>query len=77
MCIQNYRDECREVIRAIRILKIMDDKRYIEIWRNLTYGQISSKPTKEEIEVLKKDFEGIRDVTPEQHRDIIACIGLN
>jgi hypothetical protein len=56
----------------------MDDKTYIRIWRELSYGQKPLKPTKDEIEVLKKDFESIKDVSPKNPESYIELrIGLN
>ena len=49
----------------------MTDDLYVEIWRNIQYGQTPLQPTKEEIEVLKKDFEGSKDYIPDPNQEAI------
>ena len=55
----------------------MTDQEYVALWVRLKYGLKSPIPCKEEIEVLKKDFEGSKDYSPapnEQGIEIYFCL---
>jgi hypothetical protein len=71
--------DCKYYLRCVRFVNStnykMTDEQYIGIWRKLTYGQKSPNPSREEIEIFTKDFQGVKDIPPKQ--DVAPYLGLN